>query len=138
MTLNTLYELHLEFSVKRGALRYRVKREWPLITSITAPRRIDTSRFLAVIISSDAYKFPPLHGCVLDALLMEKCLTKDLGVPKGRIRHLTDTWAHIYPNHPSIHSRVSIIRASLAPPSPTYFDGQRKPHPLIFEEQRQG
>ncbi|PBK65238.1 hypothetical protein ARMSODRAFT_1022365 [Armillaria solidipes] len=55
-----------------------------------SPRRIDTSRFWAVVIGIDAYKFSPLHGCMSDALFMEKCLTKDLGVLKGRIQRLTD------------------------------------------------
>ncbi len=46
---------------------------------------------------------------MLDALFMEKRLTKDLGVPKGRIQRITDIQAHIYPSDPSIPSRINII-----------------------------
>ncbi|KAK0431471.1 hypothetical protein EV421DRAFT_168080 [Armillaria borealis] len=94
-TLNMLYELRLEFAIKQRALRYRVKRERPLITSVTAPHRIDISRFWAVIIGIDAYEYCSLHVCVSDVLFMGRYLTKDLGVPKGRIERFTDTQAHI-------------------------------------------
>ncbi len=33
--LDTLYELRLEFATKQRALRYRVRREWPFMTSVT-------------------------------------------------------------------------------------------------------
>ncbi|KAK0429625.1 hypothetical protein EV421DRAFT_1682310, partial [Armillaria borealis] len=50
----------------------------------------------------------PLHGCVPDARLMEKYLTKDLGVPSNRIQLLLGSKEHtsledpIYPSHAHI------------------------------------
>ncbi|KAK0479515.1 hypothetical protein IW261DRAFT_1564165 [Armillaria novae-zelandiae] len=77
---------------------------------------------LAVVVSINVYNFSPL--CVGRAV-MEKYLTKGLGMTKGRIMHLSNTEARI---RPSIPPRVNIIRTSLAPPSPTHFDGPRTPH----------
>ncbi|KAK0224398.1 caspase domain-containing protein [Armillaria nabsnona] len=112
--LNTLYELRLKFATKQRALRYRVKREWPLMTSVTAPPRVDASRFWAVVVGIDAYRFSPLRGCVSDALFMEKYLTEHLGVPKERIQRLIGTQAYTYPGDTSIPSRVNIIRTLLS------------------------
>ncbi len=80
-----------------------------------------------------------LH-CVSDALFVEKCLTKELGVPKGRIQHLTDTQAHIYLSDPSIPSHVNVIRTShnsLHRARHTSMASESRIL-LVFEEQRQG
>ncbi|KAK0191687.1 hypothetical protein F5146DRAFT_610630 [Armillaria mellea] len=45
-------------------------------------------RIWAVLIGIDAYEQYPLHGCVSDALLMQRFLTGDLGVPDNRIQCL--------------------------------------------------
>ncbi|KAK0222480.1 hypothetical protein EDD85DRAFT_941430 [Armillaria nabsnona] len=50
--------------------------------------------------------------CVSDALFVEKCLTKDLDVPKGRIQRIADIQTHIYLSDPSIPSHVNDIRTS--------------------------
>ncbi|KAK0501833.1 caspase domain-containing protein [Armillaria luteobubalina] len=112
--LNTLYELRLDFATKQRALHYGVRRKWPLIGSVTAPHRIDASRFWAVVIGIDAYRFSPLRGCVSDTLFVEKYLTEHLGVPKERIQRLIGTQANIYPGDTSIPSRFNIIRTLLS------------------------
>ncbi|SJL02928.1 uncharacterized protein ARMOST_06269 [Armillaria ostoyae] len=128
-TLNTLFELRLEFPVKQRALRYRVKREWRFITSVTAPAASTPPDFgLSSLALMRTYS---LH-CVPDALFMEEYLTKDLSVPTGRIQCLTDTRAHIYPSDACIPSPVNIIRTSFTLQIPINFDGQRKLHPPDF------
>ncbi|KAK0188368.1 caspase domain-containing protein [Armillaria mellea] len=112
--LNNLYELRLDFATKQRALRYRVRHEWPLMTNVMAPCRVDASRFWAIVIGIDAYRFSPLRGCVSDALFMEKYLTERLGVPKERIQRLIGTQANTYPGDTSIPSRVNIIRTLLS------------------------
>ncbi|PBK70878.1 hypothetical protein ARMSODRAFT_1017654 [Armillaria solidipes] len=48
----------------------------------------DGSRFWAVLIDVDGDPHYPLHGCMLDAELMEKYLVEDLGVPSDHIQRL--------------------------------------------------
>ncbi|KAK0215076.1 hypothetical protein IW262DRAFT_1236235, partial [Armillaria fumosa] len=72
------------------------------------------SRFWAIVIGIDAYWFSPLHGCVSDALFMEKYLTEHLGVLKERIQRLIGMQANIYPGDTSIPSHVNIIRMLLS------------------------
>ncbi|KAK0466654.1 hypothetical protein IW261DRAFT_1319056, partial [Armillaria novae-zelandiae] len=46
------------------------------------------SRYWAVLIGIDAYQSRPLRGCVSDALLIEKYLKEEIGVPQERIQLL--------------------------------------------------
>ncbi|PBK64311.1 hypothetical protein ARMSODRAFT_962149 [Armillaria solidipes] len=49
---------------------------------------VERSNFWAVIIGIDAYQSCPLRGCVSDALLVEKYLKEEIGVPQDRIQRL--------------------------------------------------
>ncbi|KAK0224517.1 hypothetical protein EDD85DRAFT_859550 [Armillaria nabsnona] len=49
---------------------------------------VECSRFWAVIIGIDAYQSYPLRGCVSDALLVEKYLKEEMGIPQDRIQLL--------------------------------------------------
>ncbi|SJL18677.1 uncharacterized protein ARMOST_22275 [Armillaria ostoyae] len=61
------------------------------ISSVNAKplQTVEHSNFWAVIIGINAYQSCPLQGCVSDALLVEKYLKEEIGVPQDRI-HLID------------------------------------------------
>ncbi len=46
------------------------------------------SRFWAIFIGINGDPHYPLHGCVLDAELMEKYLVEDLSIPSNHIQHI--------------------------------------------------
>ncbi|KAK0227267.1 caspase domain-containing protein [Armillaria nabsnona] len=71
---------------------------------------VDTSRFWVVLIGIDGYPTSPLRGCVNDALLMERFLVEDLGVPKCRIQSLLGSKTQVAPSDPSIPTRSNIIQ----------------------------
>ncbi|KAK0462334.1 caspase domain-containing protein [Desarmillaria tabescens] len=72
---------------------------------------VDASQFFAIIIGIDAYGSYPLRGCVSDALLMEKYLTEDLGVPGNHIQLLLGSGEHTSPDDQMNPSRANIINA---------------------------
>ncbi|KAK0454202.1 uncharacterized protein EV420DRAFT_1250648, partial [Desarmillaria tabescens] len=71
------------------------------------------SKFWAVIIGIDAYKPYTLRGCVSDALLVERYLKEDLGVPQERIQLLLGS-QHASSEDPSFPSRANIISTLLS------------------------
>ncbi|KAK0227216.1 hypothetical protein EDD85DRAFT_974671, partial [Armillaria nabsnona] len=68
------------------------------------------SRFWTVLIGIDAYECNPLRGCIRDALMMERYLTEDLGMPKHRIQHLFGSKEHASSNNYHIPTRVNIVQ----------------------------
>ncbi|PBK98855.1 hypothetical protein ARMGADRAFT_1075658 [Armillaria gallica] len=61
----------------------------PTVESLQIKRKdLDGSRVWAILIGVDGDPHYPLHGCVSDAELMEKCLVEVLGVPRNRIQRL--------------------------------------------------
>ncbi|PBK64989.1 hypothetical protein ARMSODRAFT_858052, partial [Armillaria solidipes] len=66
-----------------------------------------------VLIGIDQYAHSPLHGCVSDALLMEKYFVEDLHVPRDRIQLLLGSKEHTSPDDPLCPSRTHIIQALL-------------------------
>ncbi|KAK0443305.1 hypothetical protein EV421DRAFT_1680687, partial [Armillaria borealis] len=68
------------------------------------------SRFWAVLIGIDAYECNPLHGCVRDALMIERYLTEDLCVPKHRIQRLLGSKEHASSDNYHNPTRVNIIQ----------------------------
>ncbi|PBK95123.1 hypothetical protein ARMGADRAFT_863898, partial [Armillaria gallica] len=73
-----------------------------------------SSQIFALVIGIDLYGSYPLRGCVLDARLMEKYLTEDLGVPKDHIQLLLGSEEHISPDDPMNPSCANIIDALLS------------------------
>ncbi|KAK0188284.1 caspase domain-containing protein [Armillaria mellea] len=71
------------------------------------------SKFWAVIIGIDAYKSSPLRGCVSDALLVEKYLKEELGVPQERIQLLLGS-QHTSSEDPYFPSRTNIVNTLLS------------------------
>lgn len=89
--LARLYDLRVEFT--RIQKQVRTKLEIPFLVPNCpiiphCPPRTNASRFWAILIGIDAYQSSPLHGCVSDAISMEKYLIEVLGVPKNRIQTL--------------------------------------------------
>ncbi|SJL17908.1 uncharacterized protein ARMOST_21476 [Armillaria ostoyae] len=81
---------------------------------LDAPHRVYASRFWAVLIGINEYASYPLRGCVPDARLMEKFLTKDLGVPSDRIQLLLGSKEHTSHKDPVYPSRARIVGALLS------------------------
>ncbi len=79
---------------------------------VQSPRahHVDTSRFWAVLIGIDSYECNPLRGCVRDALMMERYLTEDLGLPKHRIQRLFGSKEHASSDNYHIPTRVNIVQ----------------------------
>ncbi|KAK0437253.1 uncharacterized protein EV420DRAFT_1216024, partial [Desarmillaria tabescens] len=65
------------------------------------------SRFWAVLISIDAYKSNPLHGCVSDALSMKDFLIEKLDVPEYRIECLLGS------NNPTLDNTIPPSHANI-------------------------
>lgn len=65
-----------------------------------------------MIIGIDSYDSYPLQGCVSDALLVERYLKDDLGVPQERIQLLLGS-EHASSEDPSFPSRVNITNTLL-------------------------
>ncbi|KAK0476221.1 hypothetical protein EDD18DRAFT_1216283, partial [Armillaria luteobubalina] len=101
--LHSLYQLRLRMSSIQLP-RYLNFEESP------RTRHVDTSRFWAVLIGIDAYECNPLHGCVRDALLMERYLTEDISVPKHRIQSLLGSNERVSSSNYHIPTRVNIIQ----------------------------
>ncbi|KAK0473814.1 caspase domain-containing protein [Armillaria luteobubalina] len=101
--LQTLYQLRLRMSTMQLPRYLNFEQSPPT-------HRVDTSRFWAVLIGIDAYERSPLHGCVRDALMIERYLTEDLSVPKHRIQCLLGSNEHISSSNYHIPTRVNIIQ----------------------------
>ncbi|KAK0460449.1 caspase domain-containing protein [Desarmillaria tabescens] len=78
-----------------------------------ACRPMERSKFWAVLIGIDCYESYPLQGCVSDALLMERYLKEDLGVPQERIQLLLGS-QYASSKTSSFPSRANIIDAFLS------------------------
>ncbi|KAK0431850.1 hypothetical protein EV421DRAFT_2064352, partial [Armillaria borealis] len=74
---------------------------------------VERSRFWAVLIGIDAYKSSPLRGCVSDALLVEKYLKEEIGVPQERIQRLLGS-QDTSSDDPSFPSRINIVNTLLS------------------------
>ncbi|PBK87167.1 hypothetical protein ARMGADRAFT_1066221 [Armillaria gallica] len=74
---------------------------------------VERSRFGAVLIGIDAYQSYPLRGCVSDALLVEKYLKEEIGIPQGRIQRLLGSQG-TPSEDPSFPSRTSIVDTLLS------------------------
>ncbi|PBK64285.1 hypothetical protein ARMSODRAFT_1007164 [Armillaria solidipes] len=74
---------------------------------------IERSNFWAVIIGIDAYQSCPLRGCVSDAMLVEKYLTEEIGVPQERIQRLLGS-QDTSSDDPSFPSRTNIVNTLLS------------------------
>ncbi|KAK0188287.1 caspase domain-containing protein [Armillaria mellea] len=74
---------------------------------------VERSNFWAVVIGIDAYKSSPLRGCVSDALLVEKYLKEELGVPQERI-HLLLGSQHTSSEDLYFPSRTNIVNTLLS------------------------
>ncbi|KAK0475671.1 caspase domain-containing protein [Armillaria luteobubalina] len=70
-------------------------------------------RFWAVLIGIDGYQSTPLRGCVSDALLMEKYLKEEIGVPQERIQLLVGS-QDTSSEDPSFPSRTNIVETLLS------------------------
>ncbi len=83
-----------------------------LIINVKSPEihRIDTFRFWVVLIGIDGYQTNPLRGCVNDALLMQKFLIEDLGVPQCRIQSLLGSKKQVGASDTSLPTRANIIQ----------------------------
>ncbi|SJL17914.1 uncharacterized protein ARMOST_21484 [Armillaria ostoyae] len=114
---NSLVELH-----KLHVLRLqqsRAQRKLPVELNECPSRpgdpcHVDASRFWAVLIGINEYASYPLRGCVPDVRLMEKYLTKDLGMPRSRIQLFVGSNEHTSPEDPMNPSRSHIISALLS------------------------
>ncbi|PBK66525.1 hypothetical protein ARMSODRAFT_349769 [Armillaria solidipes] len=107
-----LYELYyLRRRMARSTVTDGVSRK-------TSPQ-VDGSRFWAVIIGIDKYKFCPLKGGVSDALSIQDYITKDLGVPRDHIHLLLDesatranivnTLCGLYSDNRILHGDIILI-----------------------------
>ncbi|KAK0430362.1 peptidase C14, caspase domain-containing protein, partial [Armillaria borealis] len=67
----------------------------------------------AVIIGIDAYQTCPLRGCVSDALLVEKYLKEEIGIPQERIQRLLGSQG-ASSDDPSFPSRTNIANTLLS------------------------
>ncbi|KAK0470735.1 caspase domain-containing protein [Armillaria novae-zelandiae] len=105
--LDTLHRLRLRLSYFQLSQDFKFE-EFP------RAQHVDASRFWAVLIGIDAYEHNPLHGCVRDALMMERYLTEDLSVPKHRIRRLLGSKENIPSDNYHIPTRINIIQALVA------------------------
>ncbi|PBK87186.1 hypothetical protein ARMGADRAFT_468828 [Armillaria gallica] len=74
---------------------------------------VERSRFWAVIIGIDAYEWSPLRGCVADALLVEKYLKEEIGIPQERIQLLLGSQG-ASSEDPSFPSRTNIVNTLLS------------------------
>ncbi|SJL16870.1 uncharacterized protein ARMOST_20400 [Armillaria ostoyae] len=74
---------------------------------------VEDSRFWAVLIGIDAYKSSPLRGCVSDALLVEKYLREDIGIPQERIQLLLGS-QDVSSEDPSFPSHTNIVNTLLS------------------------
>ncbi|KAK0215154.1 caspase domain-containing protein [Armillaria fumosa] len=74
---------------------------------------IERSRFWAVLIGIDAYQSSPLRGCVSDAILMEKYLKEEIGVPGERIQLLLGS-QDTSSEDPSFPSHTNIVETLLS------------------------
>ncbi|PBK83576.1 hypothetical protein ARMGADRAFT_1136818 [Armillaria gallica] len=79
---------------------------------VQSPRshHVDTSQFWAILIGIDSYECNPLRSCVRDALMVERYLTEDVGMPKHRIQCLFDSKEHASSDNYHIPTRVNIIQ----------------------------
>ncbi|KAK0224535.1 caspase domain-containing protein [Armillaria nabsnona] len=74
---------------------------------------VERSRFWAVIIGIDAYQSYPLRGCVSDALLVEKYLKEDIGIPQERMQLLLGSQG-ASSEDPLFPSRINIVKTLLS------------------------
>ncbi|KAK0431843.1 caspase domain-containing protein [Armillaria borealis] len=99
-----------------GQHTYTVDRP-PLVEDITSfntepLRTVERSRFWAVLVGIDAYQSCPLRGCVSDALLVEKYLKEEIGIPQERIQRLLGS-QDTSSDDPSFPSRTNIVNTLL-------------------------
>ncbi|PBK63022.1 hypothetical protein ARMSODRAFT_942681 [Armillaria solidipes] len=114
IAVDALYHLRLESAtIQRRFSAYRVQTPLHYTLSQRPNKRLDASRFWAVIIGIDAYPNSELHGCVSDALSMEDYLSKCLGVPESRLQLLLGPNEHISRTY-DIPSRKNIIGTLLS------------------------
>ncbi|KAK0243671.1 caspase domain-containing protein [Armillaria nabsnona] len=113
IAVDALYHLRLESAtIQRRFSAYRVQAPLHYTLSQRPNKRMDASRFWAVIIGIDAYPNSELHGCISDALSMEDYL-RYVGVPEGRLQLILGPNEHISRKY-VIPSRENIIGALLS------------------------
>ncbi|KAK0221343.1 caspase domain-containing protein [Armillaria fumosa] len=115
LAVNMLYRLRLESTtMHRRFPTCKVKVPLYNIRPQHPSKRIDASRFWAVIVGIDAYPSSELHGCVSDALSMEDYLCNDFGVPKDRLQLLLGRKGHKSCDNNVIPSRQNILSTLLS------------------------
>ncbi|PBK82714.1 hypothetical protein ARMGADRAFT_946027, partial [Armillaria gallica] len=76
-----------------------------------------------VLIGIDDYEHNLLRGCIRDALMMEKYLTKDLCMPKHRIQCLLGSKKHVSSDNYHIPTCVNVIQTLNEDNIIVYFSG---------------